>query len=298
MSTFDQLTQLVLGNLQGFSLDQDQITYLTADIDSDDLSLAVAEPREVSRGLVEIGDELLWARLVDASSSSITIAPEGRGWLGSTPAGHAANATVHNNPKFPRVLVKRALNDTLASVYPDLFGVASTTFSFTAARYQYPLPAEAEDIYDVTWDVIGPTQRWPRLSRWRFVSNANTTAYPTGRAVELLDAVVPGRTVQVTYRKRPSALVNGSDEFFPTTGLSASAEDVIVYGACYRMSGYLEIPRLQAQSVEGSNRSTLTPPGSATNAAKYFYALQKERLAQEREILLSRYPRITHMTRR
>ena len=298
MSTFDQLTQLTLGNLQGFSLDQDQITYLTAGISSSDLTVPVANPQDVSRGLVEIGDELLWARLVDAPASMMTIAPEGRGWLGSTAASHGANATIHNNPKFPRLLVKRALNDTLAACYPDLFQVRTTTFSFTAARYQYALPAEAEDVYDVSWDVIGPSARWPKLSRWRFVPNANSAAYPTGRAIELLDAVVPGRTVQVSYLVRPTQLVSGSDDFTTTTGLASSAEDVVMYGACYRMSGYLDIPRLQGQSVEGSNRSSLVPPGSAVNASKYFYALHKERLAQEREILLSRYPRTTHMTRR
>ena len=57
MSTFDELTDIVLTNLQGFSLDQDQITYLTDAIDETTLSLAVDQPREVSRGMVEIGDE-------------------------------------------------------------------------------------------------------------------------------------------------------------------------------------------------------------------------------------------------
>lgn len=298
MSTFDQLTQVVLGNLQGFSLDQDQITYLTAGVTSSDLSLPVGEPRELSRGLVEVDDEVMWVRLVDSSSSVATLNPQGRGWLGTTPASHAMNATVKNNPKYPKVLVKRALNDTIRACYPDLFSVKVTTFPFVAARYQYALPAEAEDVWDVSWDVIGPTKRWPKLSRWRFVQNANTTAYPTGRALELLDSVVPGRTVQVSYLVAPQPLVNGSDDFTTVTGLPSSSEDVAVYGACYRMSGYLEIPRLQTQSVEGSNRAQLTPPGSATNAAKYFYALHKERLAQEREILLSRYPRTTHLTRR
>lgn len=297
MSTFDQLTQTVLSNLQGYSLDQDQITYIRNAISPTDLALEVGDPREVSRGLVEIDDELLWVRIVDAASSEAGIAPLGRGWLGTTAATHAINSVLKNNPKWPRVNIKRALNDTIRSTYPDLFQIKRVTFPFTAARFTYELPGEVEDVYDVSWDVIGPTRRWPRINRWRYVPLADTTAYPSGKAIELLDAVVPGRTVQVTYMVSPQPLTSGSDDFTTVSGLPPSAEDVAVYGACYRLAGYLDIPRLQTQTVEGSNRSQLVPPGSATNAAKYFYAIYSERLAQEREILLGRYPRITHMTR-
>lgn len=297
MSTFDELTDIVLTNLQGFSLDQDQITYLTDAIDETTLSLAVDQPREVSRGMVEIGDELVWVKLVDSASGTIMVAPKGRGWLGSPVSAHDAETVVKSNPKWPRVQIKRSINDTIRAVYPDLFSVVSTSFTFTAARFGYELPAEAEDVYDVSWDLIGPSKRWPTLSRWRFVPDADMTAYPTGKALELLDSVVPGRTVHVSYRVAPKPLSSGTDDFSAVSGLPASAEDVIAYGACYRLAGYLDIPRLQLQSVEGTNRSQLVQPGSATNAAKYFYALYSERLQQEREMLLSRYPRVSHSTR-
>lgn len=297
MSTFSQLTQIVAGNLQGFSLDQDQITYLTSDISDTDLSVAVGDPREVSRGMVEIDDEVLWVRLVDSASGSVTLAPQGRGWMGTTAAAHTANTVIKNNPKWPKVQIKRAINDTVRATYPDLFQIKSTTFTFQAARYVYPLPAEADSVYEVTWDSIGPSQQWPRLTRWRYVPTANLTDFPNGRALEMLDAVVPGRTVQVTYLVRPQQLVNNMDEFATVSGLPASAEDVVTYGACYRMSGYLDIPRLQTANIEQSSRSQIVPPGAATNAAKYFYALYTERLAQERGMLITRYPRMTHSTR-
>lgn len=297
MSNFDELTEIVLTNLQGFSLDQDQITFLTDAVDAATLTLSVNDPREVSRGMVEIGDELLWVRLVDSTSGVLMVAPQGRGWLNSTAAAHDVNSTVKNNPKWPRVLIKRAINDTIRATYPDLFKVSTTTFSFTAAKFGYELPADADEVYDVTWDIIGPSARWPRLNRWRFIPNANTTAYPTGKALELLDSVVPGRTVQVTYMTAPKSLAGGADDFSAVSGLPVSAEDVVTYGACYRLAGYLDIPRLQLQAVEGTNRSQLVEPGAATNAAKYFYALYSERLMQEREILLSRYPRTTHSMR-
>lgn len=298
MSTFDQLTQIVLANLQGFSLDQDQITYLTSGITASDTTLAVNDSAQASRGMVEIDDEIVWVQQIDALSGSISVPPQGRGWIGSTAASHSSGAIVHNNPKYPKVIIKRAINDVIRSTFPKLFQVKSSGITYSASRTTYGIPAEAEDIYDLTWEAIGPSRQWPRLPRWRFVPNADLTDYPTGKAVEVLEPIVPGRSIQVTYLKAPQPLVSGSDEFSTVSGLQTSAEDVVIYGACYRLSGYLDIPRLQTQNIEGTSRSQLVPPGAAVNASKYFYALHQERLQQEREMLLSRYPRVTHKTRR
>lgn len=298
MTTYDALTDLVLLHLQGFSLDQDQITYLSGDIADSDLTFAVDDTTETSRGLVEIEDELLWIKSVDQSSGSITIPPNGRGWMGTTAAAHAAGTIVKNNPKWPRSVIKRAINDVITSTFPDLFAVKEYTFTYQAAKFSYDLPTDATDVLDVTWDIIGPTKRWPRVARWRFVPNTDTSTgdHLTGKSLELLDYIVPGRTVQVTYSAQPSKLANGGDEF-TTCGLAPTAEDIAMYGACYRLSGYLDIPRLQTQNIEGNLRSQLVQAGAATNAAKYFYALYNERLQREREILVAQWPRITHLTR-
>lgn len=296
MTTYDGLVDLVLMNLQGFSLDQDQITYLTGSIGPTDTTIAVNDVTETSRGLVEIEDELVWIQSIDNTSMTATIAPKGRGWMGTAAAAHDAGTVVKNNPKWPKSVIKRAINDVITSTYPDLFQVKTTSFTFAAAKFNYDLPADAADVLDVTWDVIGPTKRWPRVQRWRYVSNADRTTHPTGKTVEVLDYIVPGRTVSVTYTALPAKLSNGTDEF-EDTGLAPTTEDVVLYGACYRLSGYLDIPRLQVQNVEGNQRSQLVSPGAASNASKYFYALYQERLNREREILVSQWPRITHLSR-
>lgn len=296
MTTYNALTDLVLMNLQGFSLDQDQITYLTNAISAGDTTFAVNDVTDTSRGLVEIEDELVWIQGIDSSSTTVTIAPRGRGWMGTTAVVHDAGTVVKNNPKWPRTIIKRAINDIVTSTYPDLFRVKTTTFVFQAAKFNYDLPADAADVLDVTWDVIGPTKRWPRVKRWRYVPNADQNTHPTGKTVEILDYIVPGRTVSVTYSALPVKLSSGADEF-ATTGLASTAEDVVLYGTCYRLSGYLDIPRLQMQNVEGNQRAQLVSPGAASNASKYFYALYQERLQREREILVSQWPRTTHLSR-
>lgn len=298
MTTYDGLTDLVLMNLQGFSLDQDQITYLTAPITATDTTLTVDDATETSRGMVEIDDELIWIKSVDMSSGIAMVPPQGRGWMGTTPVIHASGATIKNNPKWPRSAIKRAINDIILSTYPDLFAVKETTFPYQAAKFSYDLPADATDVIDVTWDIIGPTKRWPRVNRWRWVPNTDVTTgdHTTGKSLELLDYIVPGRTVQVTYITQPTKLVNGTDDF-STCGLASSAEDLVMYGACYRLSGYLDVPRLQVLNIESNMRAQDVPPGAATNAAKYFYALYQERLQREREILVANWPRVTHLTR-
>lgn len=296
MTTYNALTDLVLMNLQGFSLDQDQITYLTNAIASGDTTIIVNDVTETSRGLVEIEDELVWFQSIDNTSMAATTPPKGRGWMGTTAAAHAAGTVVRNNPKWPRSVIKRAINDVVTSTYPDLFQVKTTSFTFAAAKFNYDLPADAADVLDVTWDVIGPTKRWPRVQRWRYVPNADKATHPSGKTVEILDYIVPGRTISVTYSALPVKLSSGTDDF-AITGLAPTAEDVVLYGACYRLSGYLDIPRLQVQNVEGNQRSQVVPPGAANNASKYFYALYQERLQRERQILVSQWPRITHLSR-
>ena len=58
MTTFNEMVEEVLINLEGFTLRQDRTTYLTAGIDSDDLSLALASGDNIGKGIVEIDDSL------------------------------------------------------------------------------------------------------------------------------------------------------------------------------------------------------------------------------------------------
>ena len=147
----------VLINLEGFTLRQDRTTYLTAGIDSDDLNLALASGDNIGKGIVEIDDELIHIDSVDRSDRSAVISPFGRGYRGTTAASHSANAKVTFSPSFPRISVKRAINDTIKSVFPKLYGIANTTFSYSPAVTTYSLPAEAETVLALSWSDIGPS---------------------------------------------------------------------------------------------------------------------------------------------
>lgn len=298
MPTFSELTDEVLQNLQSDSLDQAQQTSLTFSIDEVDLSITVDEPQYLSQGLIEIEDELLWAKTVDTATGIVTVSPAGRGYRSTTAATHAAGAFVLSNPRYSRHRVKQAINTAIRSVFPDIYRLVTTELDYVGARLAYELPAAVESIHKITWESVGPSRVWIEIDDYVFVPDADTTVFPSGKALYLWDGVIPGRTVRVTYIRPPAELEESGDDFVTVTGLPITAKEVIVYGACYRLLGYMEAPRLQQESVESSQRSMLINPGSAANAGKYFYALYQESLAQEREGLLRSNPSKIHRTRR
>lgn len=296
MSTLKQLMDQVEINLQGYVQDQAEQTFVTTGFDGDDLTFVVDEPKQVSRGLVQVDDELMWVKSIDTSTSTVTVSPFGRGYLSSTAASHAAGARVTDNPLFPRSQVLVSINQILENLYPDLYTLTTTEFPFVAARATYEMPAAARNVTMVTWQTVGPTQYWQPIKRWDFNPRADTTLFPTGRSIDLWSVVVPGRTVKVDYISRPTTLSAPTDEF-TSTGLETYVETTVVYGACYRMVGWLDAPRLQARAVETSQRSAYVSAGAATNTAKYFFALYQQSLEAARMRFLKENPTSLHFKR-
>jgi len=294
VTTFNELVEEVLINLEGFTLRQDRTTYLTAGIDSDDLNIALASGDNIGKGIIEIDDELIHIDSVDRTDRSAVISPFGRGYRGSTAASHSANARVTFAPSFPRISVKRAINDTLRASYPNIYGVATYTFTFNSSQNTYQLPVAAETILAVSWDTIGSSQEWLPIRRWRHDPMANTTDFANGNSITLNEAILPGRSVQVVYAKTPTALSSGSDVFTTVTGLEESSRDVIVYGASYRMASFLDPGRLTFTAPEADANDQTRPFGSGTSTARYLYSLYQQRLQEEANRLNGKYPVRVH----
>jgi len=296
MTTFNQMIEEVLINLEGFTLRQDRTTYLTAAITSSDLTMALASGDNIGKGIVEIDDELIHIDSVDRSDRSAVISPFGRGYRGSTAAAHTINTKVTFAPSLPRLSVKRAINDTLLAVYPSIFGVASTTFTYNSSITTYALPAEAETVLSISWDSIGPSGEWIPIRRWRQDPTAATADYATTNTVSIYDNIVPGRTVQVIYSKQPTTFSTTADVFTTVTGLTESARDVIVYGAAYRMVSFIDPGRLSFTSPEADANDVTRQFGSGTNTARYLLALYQQRLQEESTRINGKYPVRVHYT--
>lgn len=301
MATFNDIVSRVKQQLLGYTRDQAAVSYLTQIMGASDTSFTVDTDtiKNVSRGVVEIGDELILVKNRDNSTGVVNVLAgiNGRGVESTTPASHAINDVVTSDPRYPRVRIKEAINDSINGVFPDLWVPGSYEFPWFAARYEYPIPEDVEWVHRVGTNTIGPSGVWFPNSSWRFNSTASTTPgqvkptpTPTGKTIQIMrDYIVPGRNVRVMYAKKPATLTSGSDDFAGVTGFPDRYIDLIVYGACWRLLPAYEAARLQQSSIEATERADLVPTGSASKASQYYLGLYQRRLDEERDRLFRLY---------
>jgi len=257
----------------------------------------VNETNQMGRGLIEIGDELIYVDKVDNLTKTVTVAPWGRGFRGTTAATAANNAKVLIAPVYPRKLIKDAINDTIQASYPELFAVGTHTFSFNSAVTTYSLPATTEYVLDVKWQTIGSTKEWLNVRRYNTDKVANTTEFANGKTINIFDSIDPGRTVQVVYAKAPSVLTSDSDVYETVTGFPSSSVDCITYGAMARLLMNIDAARVPAQSVESDMLDQTKPIGAGSSTARFYLGLYTQRLQQEAAGLRDLYPPRLHYKR-
>lgn len=290
MATFGQLADSTLLYLSGFSNAQDQATYLTSSITAASTTLNVADASALSRGLVEIDDELLWVDAVNPTSLSATVPPYGRGYRSTTAASHSSGVRVVSSPMFPRKLVKDAINETINSLYPTLWGVGTTSFTYVVGTYTYALPAGAKGVLQVQWQDSTTASEWLNVRRYDVDTNADTTVFPTGASITISDNVIPGRTVRVVYTKQPTVLSSDSDVFSTVTGLPSSCEDLVRIGATSRLVNLIDAPHLAGMSAEADFSQNVRPAGGAAQLSRSLLQMFSLRLQQESEKLNQLYP--------
>ncbi len=295
--TFGEIVDQVLTDLHGQTSDLEQLTSLTATLNATDVQFTVTDASQVTRGLVEIDSELMWVKSTDQSNNIVHLETFGRGFRSTEADSHASGAMVTNNPRFPRQSVQLAVQQTLAAVYPDLFQIlVDESNTASPVKIAYALPNNADTVVDVSWQATGPTGEWVPVRRWKYDSRADTTAFPSGKSLDIYDSMSPGSTIKVTYIA-PLGQFSDETDTLGLVGLSDSARDILVYGACYRLLASAEVGRLQTQSIEQSERSMLVNAGAATSASKYYFGLYSQALQREALRLQKFYPTRSHLVR-
>lgn len=299
MPSFSQMTSEVQSNLQGYSLRQDRITWLATagGISATALTIKIGSADNLAKGIVQIDNELIWVNSFDRQNLTLNVAPGfGRGYMGTTPSPHAENAQIILTPTFPITMIQQAINDSINSLYPKLFQVSSTTFTYNAAQIAYALPDDARDVLYGSWQTPGPSKEWLPINRWRIDRMANVAAFNTTKTVNIYEKIVPGRTVQIYYSTIPSNLTNDSDDFAAVTGLPESSRDVVTLGAAYRLLSYIDTGRINLSSAEADLADTKLPSTAGASASKYIFALYQQRLQEESTKLQDRFPIRLHYT--
>lgn len=287
-TTLDSLTEEILANFQGYSTSPDQVTALTAAVSATDLSIPLASVETgLGTGMVEIGDELLYASAVDPDTGALKILPKGRGWRGTTAVPHDIGDTVVVSPLVPRYRVKAAINDVLNAVWPNLFGVTTYTFTYDSGYTAgWAIPPDVEMVLAVRYqDSLG---EWRDVTSWGVVHGLGV-----GSLLRITGSVLIGSTVEVVYGKRPAPFASGSS-LLSETGLSESAKDILMYGAMVRLVPALDVGRLGVQYVPADELDQPRQLGSAMALAREFQNVYTAALQKEQLYLQNRYPARVH----
>jgi hypothetical protein len=278
MPSFSDLVDETLIALSGYTQRQDQSTYLTAAMTDTQLTMTVSDAATLSKGLVEVGDELIWIESFDRSTNVATIAPYGRGFRSTQKSPHSIGDRVTISPSFPKDVIRKQLNNAVTGVFPDIFGVFYTTFNFISSQNTYELPSEADEILQVMWQTTGPTQEWLPVRQYSMNKNAYVGTFNTGKTISVYDGIVPGRTVHVVYSRQPQEMYLSSDDFEDVTYLPAYAKEPVVLGAAYRVAGYLDVSRLPGQTAEVDQIDQASPIGSGGTVTRALFQLYQQRL--------------------
>jgi hypothetical protein len=309
MATFEDIIQEVMLNLEGFTGDQELYGTLETGINATASTLEVlgatyADGSGFTPGLIEVGEEIVYTQEFNRTTGVFTGCL--RGWRGSTAVAHLAGTLIRNNPKFPRIAIKRAINDTIKNLHPRVPAVRSYEFRYIAAQNRYLLPSDARAVIAVMYDEPGPSRSWLPVKTWNFEyiaanDNISTTGvYETAPAVNVYQGF-PGRNIQVIYYAEPSELTSLSQEL-NTTGLPDWIRDLIVFGACWRLTAMIDAAKVtnttveQAQMVSNANYGA-EALRSGQNISKYFFALYNARMQEAEERMQKMYPATVHYKR-
>ena len=298
MATLNDIISEIRSSLAGFTLRQDRITYLTSAINTTDTAIQIGSSANLAKGIIEIDDELIWIDNFSQSNNTMNAAPGfGRGYQGTSAAPHAINSQVILTPSFPRTNIQQAINDTINSVYPKLWAVYSTTFTFNASQTTYALPDDAENVLYMSWQTTGSSREWLPIKRWRQDLMANVATFNTQKTINIYENIQPGRTIKIWYTMVPDTMDNSTDDFVDVTGLPESCQDVIVYGASYRLLSFLDAGRINLSSAEADLNDTKNPYNSGASASRYVFALYQQRLQEEALKLQDKFPIRIHYTK-
>jgi hypothetical protein len=310
-TTLANMMDEVQVNLAGYTFQQDRTTYISSAVSTttsssaSPLILSLGSTESLGKGIVEIDEELLWVDSYDRVASTATVAPYGRGYLGTTAATHSADAKVTIAPTFPRFNIKRAINDTIRSLGANIFAMKTTTFTFNAAVSTYAFAnLNIKNILTVHWQDIGPSKEWRPIRKYDFdaVANPEAFGYITGtdnvQTITLGEAPISGRTVKVVYATDPVAFTTNAQDYATQTGLPESTRDVVILGAAYRLLSFLDPARAAQVSPQADETDSKRPYGASQTATKQLYALYSQRLAEETKAQQQNYPPRVHFSRR
>lgn len=271
-----------------------------------DTTLALSGPLggAVRTAWLAIDDEILYVMAGNQATGVCTVI---RGWDGTLPQAHLANAVVEVRPRFPRHVIRRQLALEIASWPDNLFQTASVQFALVqdgrTFLYDMGVPSsQVRYVLDVRHAPWSGTDRntWPKFSTpCEVVRNMDPTVFPSGLALKIPATDVGGLigirgavSCRVTYAT-PFNIANMDDTVLlgpGGIGLANSMLDIPPLGAASRLIGPREAVRSFTEAQDQTRTNQDVPAGSALRVAAYLDNKRDVRIAEEIEHLNTTWP--------
>lgn len=235
----------------------------------------------ISRGSklsIDLEDMYVW------DTSSLTVSPIDRGQYGSIAAAHTSLSTIHVNPKFSNWEIFNAVNDEindLSSPMNGLYyiGVDEIEYNPSIQGYSY-LATGLLDIYDVQYEVTGPSLAWYQSADYELSRNMGAN-FAAGSALFIRDAY-PHRSVLVKGKFAFTELAPAMTTNLTTSNVPSTAYDILSLGAAMRLTAPREIRRNFNEVQGDTRRAEEVPPGANLGGSRELARLRNDRIRAER----------------
>lgn len=238
---------------------------------------------------ISIDDEIMYVLSANVSAKQLTVI---RGYLGTTAATHALGALIEVNARFPRVYIKRALQQEIDSWGTRLYKVTASNISFDSTTRIYDLGI-SNFIAIIDARVSPYPGRTTRSNpyRWTVLRDQDTTVFPSGSAFEFLGDTPPTGVVRIKAAQKfdVSTWADNTD-VEATIGLTTAMCAIPPVGAAWRLMSAKEIGRTNLQAQPEPRRAEESPAGHAASVAAQLKKLRDDLIDEERWTLMNRYP--------
>lgn len=297
MATLAQIVERIRHRLSGNVTPTSAV--LVSTISETDLTLQVDDAMGFSRGVIEVGFELMRVNAVDSTTKTLKVAPYGRGYKATVADSHTEGSEVTASPLWPNALLAEEVNGVLTELYPEIYAVRTVETTFpNDARLPVTMPVGAIGVISV-W--VGDTTTpgaWLQEDRWSF----NPDASSTNLTLRVGGHWTPGNPIRVVYAARPglfdtSTVAALSQSFETVTGLPERCADLLALGVASRLTPFLEVSRLPVAGAEARADAETRPSGSAATTARLLYSEFRARVEQEKAVLAKEHPIRVHRAR-
>jgi hypothetical protein len=237
----------------------------------------------------EIDSELFYVWEATAGSKTLTVE---RGFNGTIPAAHSANAVITNAPRFPRSQILEALNDELkdlSSPVHGLYQVKHFDFDYNGSDYIINLPPVLSiiELIGVHVRVTGDSYEWVR--RVRLLRDLPTDDFSSGFGLKFETGIRSGR-LRIVYKAPFTTLSNETQNLVNHAGLPDSCEDIVNMGVQIRLMAPREIKRNFTESQGDTRRADEVPAGAVAGSIQNLIRMRRDRITAESARLKRQYP--------